>query len=160
MEDNKKVLKGFIGGVITATLVISIVLFINKYTSGEIDTASIFDNTKTQTTSSGVSSKAVEAKVSIIKQIIDKYYLEDADEDKLVEGMYKGLVDGLEDPYSVYYTEDEFKSLMESTNGVYCGIGVTVSEDANTGIITMVKPFENSPGLEAGILPGDILYKV
>lgn len=161
MEDNKKFIKGFLGGLLTATFVIAIVLFIYKYTDLDVNLskASLVSNTSNDT-GGEVGSKAVESKISVIKQIIDKYYLEEVHEIDLVEGMYKGLVDGLGDPYSVYYTKDEFQSLMESTNGVYCGIGVTVSQDANTGIITLVKPFENSPGLKAGILPGDILYKV
>lgn len=162
MEDNKKFLKGFLGGLFTATFVITIVLFIYKYTDLDVNLsrASLVSNTSDESGNEEVGSKAVDSKISVIKQIIDKYYLEDVHETDLVEGMYKGLVNGLGDPYSVYYTKDEFQSLMESTNGVYCGIGVTVSQDANTGIITLVKPFENSPGLKAGILPGDILYKV
>ncbi len=162
MEENKKFIKGFLGGLLTATFVIAIVLFIYKYTDLDVNLskASLVSNTSNDTDTDQVGSKAVESKMNVIKQIIDKYYLEDVHETDLVEGMYKGLVDGLGDPYSVYYTKDEFQSLMESTNGVYCGIGVTVSQDANTGIITLVKPFENSPGLKAGILPGDILYKV
>lgn len=162
MEDNKKFIKGFLGGLFTATFVLAIVLFIYKYTDLDVNLSkvSMVNNTSNDTDTKEVGSKAVESKISVIKQIIDKYYLEDVHETDLVEGMYKGLVDGLGDPYSVYYTKDEFQSLMESTNGVYCGIGVTVSQDANTGIITLVKPFENSPGLKAGILPGDILYKV
>lgn len=160
MEDNKKFLKGFLSGLLTAILILSIVIFIDKYAQLNINTARVTSETSEKTTTDGVGSKAVDTKIDVIKQIIDKYYLDDANEEDLVEGMYKGLVDGLGDPYSVYYTAEDFTSLMESTNGVYCGIGVTVSQDADTGIITLVKPFENSPGLEAGILPGDILYKV
>lgn len=160
MEDNRKFLKGFLGGVITATLIISIVIFINKYSEFNIDTASVTSESSEASTTVGVGSKAVDTKIATIKQIIDKYYLEDANETDLVDGMYKGLVDGLGDPYSVYYTTEEFTSMMESTNGIYFGIGVTVSQDPDTGVITLVKPFENSPGFEAGILPGDILYKV
>ena len=162
MEDNKKFLKGFLGGLLSAAVVVVIAVCILKYTDLGINlsSASLVSNSSNDTQTEEVGSKAVETKVSVIKQIIDKYYLDEVDDSDLVEGMYKGLVDGLGDPYSVYYTEEEFQSLMESTNGVYCGIGVTVSQDADTGIITLVKPFENSPGLEAGILPGDILYKV
>ncbi|MFA9376729.1 MAG: S41 family peptidase [Lachnotalea sp.] len=160
MKDNKKLVLGFIGGIITTTLIISIVMFINKYSELNINTTSVTSETADETFTDGVGSEAVDTKIGTIKQIVDQYYLDDANEEDLVEGMYKGLVDGLGDRYSVYYTADEFTSLMESTNGVYCGIGVTVSQDPDTGIITLVKPFENSPGLEAGILPGDILYKV
>lgn len=118
MEDNKKFFKGFLGGILTATLLISIVLFINKYSYLNIKTANLISNSTQETTTSGIGSKAVETKINVIKQIIDKYYLDQAKEEDLVDGMYKGLVDGLGDPYSVYYTEADFKSLMESTNGV------------------------------------------
>ncbi len=160
MEDNRKFLKGFLGGILTASLIISIVFFIYKFSELNINTASVTSESSDASTTAVVGSKAVDTKIAAIKQIIDKYYLEDANETDLVDGMYKGLVDGLGDPYSVYYTAEEFTSMMESTNGVYCGIGVTVSQDPDTGVITLVKPFENSPGLEAGILPGDLLYKV
>ena len=66
----------------------------------------------------------------------------------------------LNDPYSVYYDKDEYTSLNEETSGTYCGIGVQVSQNVYTGIITAVKVFKNSPAQEAGMLPGDILYKV
>jgi carboxyl-terminal processing protease len=158
VEDNKKFLKGFLGGVVSATLIITIVLFVYKYTDMHFLATSISSDASGKEATVG--SSAVDAKIAAIKGIIEKYYLEDPKEQDLVDGMYKGLVNGLDDPYSVYYTKDEFKSMMESTNGVYGGIGVTVSQNADTGVITLVKPFENSPGLEAGILPGDILYKV
>lgn len=158
MEDNKKFLKGFLGGIVSAIVIISIVLFIYKYTGIDSRITSLVSKNSEATEEIGGS--YTNSKLDGIKQIIDKYYLENVNETDLVDGMYKGMVAGLKDPYSVYYTKDEFKSLMESTNGVYVGIGVTVSQDANTGIITLVKPFENSPGLEAGILPGDVLYKV
>ena len=49
---------------------------------------------------------------------------------------------------------------MESSNGTYCGIGALVSQNVKTGVITIVKPFVNGPAYEAGMLPGDIIYKV
>lgn len=159
MEENKKFLKGFLSGTLAAIIVISLIMFIYNYVDTNFGTANLVSTSNNVDTAT-IESQEVKDKLVGLKQIIDKYYLEDVNETNLVDGMYKGLVTGLDDPYSVYYTVDEFKSLMESTNGVYCGIGVTVSQDADTGIITLVKPFENSPGLKAGILPGDILYKV
>lgn len=66
----------------------------------------------------------------------------------------------LDDPYSCYYTADEYQTLMESTSGSYEGIGVVVSQNVQTKIITVVRPFEGCPGAEAGMLPGDILIEV
>jgi carboxyl-terminal processing protease len=70
------------------------------------------------------------------------------------------MLESLNDRYSVYYTKEEFDALMESTTGEYYGIGAYVSQDVKTGVITIVKPFVNGPAYEAGILPGDIIYKV
>lgn len=100
------------------------------------------------------------AKMNLLQQYIDTYYLNNPDEEKLQDGIFKGIIKGLEDPYSVYYTEEEYTSIQESTKGIYCGIGARVRQDMETGIINIVQPFEGSPAEEAGILPGDIIYKV
>ena len=67
---------------------------------------------------------------------------------------------GIGDPYSNYYTKEEYNALKESSSGIYFGIGASVSQDVKTGIITIVKPFVSSPAYEVGLLPGDVLYKV
>ena len=64
------------------------------------------------------------------------------------------------DPYSVYYDEAETKSLMESTSGEFGGIGVTLTQNIDTKIITFVNIYKESPGAKAGFKEGDILYKV
>lgn len=102
----------------------------------------------------------IASKIQTIQGVIDKYYLFDEDKGKVEDWIYKGMLYGLEDPYTVYYTKDEYERLMEDTSGEYCGIGVMVSQSAATGIITVTKVFEGTPGAEAGILPGDVIYKV
>lgn len=67
---------------------------------------------------------------------------------------------GLGDPYSTYYTAEEYKELTEDTEGVYRGIGVTMQKDVSTGAVTVVKCFEGAPGAEAGLQPQDQLVKV
>lgn len=109
---------------------------------------------------SGVSVLGVMSKINLLQRYIDTYYLNDINEDALKDGIYKGYIKSLEDPYSVYYTENEYKSLQESTDGTYCGIGARVTQDMDTGIISIVTPFKGSPAEEAGILPGDIVYSV
>lgn len=99
-------------------------------------------------------------KLSYLEKLVDSYYLEDVDDVKFTDGIYKGFISSLDDPYSTYYTAEEFNALMESSSGVYCGIGATVSQNADTGVISIVKPFKDSPAYKAGILPGDIIYKV
>ena len=100
------------------------------------------------------------SKVTLLDRYIDKYYLNGTEELQMTEGIYKGYLESLEDPYSVYYTKKEYQDLLETTTGTYCGIGAVVSQNVDTGMITIVEPYEGSPAAEAGLLPGDIIYKV
>jgi carboxyl-terminal processing protease len=102
----------------------------------------------------------ITSKIQTIQAVIDKYYLFDEDTSDVEDWIYKGMLSGLGDPYTVYSTADEYNKLKEDTSGEYCGIGVMVSQSAETGIITITKVFEGTPGAQAGILPGDLLYKV
>lgn len=106
--------------------------------------------------------ETISLKLNYIQQLIDTYYLfneEELQEDP-VEWMYSGYVYALEDPYSAYYTAEEYQSLEESNEGEYCGIGVQVSQNAYTKIINVVKVFKGTPAEGAGMLPGDILTAV
>ena len=99
-------------------------------------------------------------KLDDLKQLIDLYYLEDADEEALYDGMYHGMLWSLGDPYSCYYSAEEYAALMEEIEGTYCGIGALVSQNASTKVITIVRPFVDGPAYKAGMLPGDILTKI
>ena len=101
-------------------------------------------------------------KLNYIQDLIDAYYLfnEDKEREDPIEWIYSGYVYSLMDPYSVYYTADEYKSLQESNEGEYCGIGVMVSQNVYTKVINVVKVFKGSPAEKAGMLPGDILTGV
>lgn len=101
-------------------------------------------------------------KLDYIEQLIDTYFLfdEEAEKEDPIDWMYIGYVASLRDPYSSYYSEEEYQSLMESTEGEYCGIGVMVSQNVYTGLVTVVKVFKDDPADIAGMLPGDIITAV
>lgn len=99
-------------------------------------------------------------KLTVLQMLIDELYLEEIDKDAFATGIYKGFVNSLEDPYSTYYTKQEYANLLESSSGVYHGIGAVVSQDVKTGVITIVQPYKDGPAFNAGLLPDDILYKV
>lgn len=101
-----------------------------------------------------------EEKLSVLKGLIDENYIGDVDEEALEEGIYKGYIQGLEDPYSVYYNEEETKDLYETTEGEYSGIGAVLSQDLESGVITLVQIYEGSPAAKAGLKDNDILTKV
>ena len=86
-------------------------------------------------------------------------YLKDVDDEVLLEGQLKGLLQSLEDPYSQYLTSDEYQSLTEQTSGTYGGIGVIVTP-GDDNYITVVSPIEDTPGERAGLKTGDKIIKV
>lgn len=102
----------------------------------------------------------VESKAKRIQSIVQEYFLFEEDREEVEEFIYKGLMAGLKDPYSVYYTKEEFADLMEDTSGEYCGIGAMVSKNPNTGTVSIAKVFKGTPADEAGLQNGDIFYQV
>lgn len=99
-------------------------------------------------------------KMNDLIKYADENYLYDVDKDTMEEAIYSAIFDSLGDPYSTYYTPEEYKEIMESTSGKYCGIGVVVQEDIETGYILVVEPFEYGPAYEAGLRSGDYIVAV
>ena len=103
---------------------------------------------------------SVETKLELLDELVDNYYVGEKDGGALREGLYKGYIDGLGDPYSVYYDKEETKDMMESFSGEYSGIGAVLTQDRDTGVVTIVHLYPGSPAEEAGIKADDILYRV
>ena len=99
-------------------------------------------------------------KIRNIERAIQTYYKGDVDEDQLETYTYKGLVAGLGDQYSDYYSEEEYKELTESTEGVYSGVGITMTKDSSSGEITVVNTLKGSPAYGSGLKKGDVLTKI
>ena len=94
-----------------------------------------------------------------LKALLKQNYLYDFTDDQIYEGSLKGMFANLGDPYTSYYSSDEFSKLMETLNGRYQGIGVSV-QASKEGYIKAISVFDNSPAKEAGIMPGDYITKV
>ena len=143
---------GFILGIMTS-FVLVYVGFAFAFNNGNVLSLFLKRNSK-------LDYKKIEEKTSVLQNIIDRYFLFDEDMTKVEDGIYAGMMNGLGDPYTVYYTKEEYKALNEDTEGKYSGIGAVVSQNPNTKIITIVKIFENSPANDAGLQVGDIIYKI
>lgn len=159
-----KFLSGFLSGLASALIIFTIALTIYVVgPNGKDDNQGLnrINNAEAAAkTEDDEYKEKILQKVKKIEALINHYYLEEVNEEALADGIYKGILQSLGDPYSTYYTKDEYKALMESSSGVYCGIGATVTQDVTTGIISIVTPFVTGPAYEAGLLPGDIIYKV
>lgn len=110
--------------------------------------------------SSGVVDSATKEKLTRIRGLIDQKFLHKVDEESLTNGIFAGYVAGLNDPYSVYFNKEEAQALLESTTGEYSGIGAVLSQDKETGIITIVNVFADAPAKEAGMKAEDIVKAV
>ena len=94
------------------------------------------------------------------RNIIDKYYLGDIDDEKLKEGAIKGYIEGLGDPYTEYISKDDMETYLEDTLGNFVGIGIYMVKDENTNTIKVLAPIEGSPAEKAGVLPGDTIVSI
>ena len=146
-QKNKK--NHFLKGALFGALIALLIVFSAKKIMNLTDNDSVVD-------------KRTEQKLELIKGLIGDQYLhsDEINEKEVKESLIKGYVNGLGDPYSVYFDEEETKELAESTSGEFSGIGVAMQQDIETGAITFVNVYENSPAAEAGLKDGDILYKV
>ena len=100
-------------------------------------------------------------KLSSIEEIIDEYYYkEDLDEEALTEGVYRGILDAVGDPYTCYFSEEELADMLESSEGVYYGIGAYVTLDQSGMYPMITAPIAGSPAEEADLRPGDIIYEI
>ncbi|MCQ2979430.1 MAG: S41 family peptidase [Clostridia bacterium] len=96
----------------------------------------------------------------VFSDILDKYYgqgYEDVNLKSLFEAALKGAFDTL-DPYSVYYTDEEYKKFYEGMSNVSYGLGVVVQKIDNGFLITKV--YDESGAKDAGIEVNDVIVKV
>ena len=100
-----------------------------------------------------------DSKFKEIISLIKNNYLYKVTDETLYEGKLKGVVAALGDPYSEYFTKEEYKAFMEETNGKFGGIGIVVSPGEN-GYITVVSPIADTPAERAGIRAGDFIVGV
>ena len=143
--------KGFAAGLIVAVLVVSLVggtsFFLKDSESSSSESKNLLD-------------EDTKDKLSEIEKLLDKYYLYDVDEDAMEEGLYAGVLSGLDDPYTVYYSKEEADEYKESMSGTFQGIGVTIVSDKDTGTVKINRVYEDSPAEAAGLKAGDYFVKV
>jgi carboxyl-terminal processing protease len=88
---------------------------------------------------------------------IRQAYVEEMDDEKLLEMSIKGLLSSL-DPHSVYLDKNSFSSLQEHTSGEFGGLGIEIGMEG--AFIKVISPIDDTPAQRAGILAGDIIIKL
>src|SRR5699024_5083817 len=91
-------------------------------------------------------------------ELISQHYIEEVDQDQLLEGAIQGMLDTLEDPYSSYMNSEAMERFNEQIESSFQGIGAEVS--MVDGKVTIIAPIKNSPAEKAGLRPNDQILKV
>ncbi|MCI8484694.1 MAG: S41 family peptidase [Lachnospiraceae bacterium] len=152
--------KGVAAGVLITLLLVSIMaggILLGVRAGNQRKAAK---NSGEESSKKAVLEEKVEKKSGDIADLIDQYYYEEIDENALVEGMYEGMVNGLGDPYSSYFTAEEYASFNDTTTGIYYGIGAVLTQNINTKIVTILHVYPGTPAEEAGVKDGDVVVKV
>lgn len=154
-ESSKSFWKGLVVGLGIALMIGSLTFLGSKV----IRTFQMVGIIPSGTKESVANSQTVE-KLSILEDTIQKHFWKEVTEEDLEEGVYKGVLEALDDPYSVYYTPEELLDLQQQTEGIYYGIGAYISQDTEVGYVQISKVMKNTPAEESGLLQGDYIYKV
>ncbi len=95
-------------------------------------------------------------KIYAVDSVIKKNFYQDYDESDLINNACRGMVAGLGDVYSAFYTDDDYQNLMSSISSEYVGIGIAVAE-TDEGYLEIKEVTEGSPAEVAGLMQGDII---
>lgn len=106
-----------------------------------------------------LSDLAFTQKIKYLENMIDEEYLGEISTDKLEEGVYAGLIYGLGDVYSRYYTIDEYEQESVTTEGSYVGIGVAMQK-YTAGGVQIVECYKGSTAEEAGVKVDDVITAI
>lgn len=90
--------------------------------------------------------------------LVNDYYIP-LDEEDLVTGAIRGMMDSIGDPYTFYYTPEEMEKANEESSGVYHGVGMAV-QLTDDGDIEVIRVYEGSPAEAAGLLSQDRIVQV
>lgn len=163
--DDKNFIKGLFAGVLLVLLSLSAVLFWYRWKLNKRLEELKSSRQEAQTEMAGnlellLDSDRIGAKLGELEQLINLYYLDEIDNLEVEDGIYTGLVDALDDPYSVYYDEESLSAMEESTNGEYAGIGAMMSQNPDTMEVQVVQCYDGTPSKEAGMLAGDVMISL
>jgi carboxyl-terminal processing protease len=140
-------------------LLVAILILTNVFTFALATSGSLILGNRMLITVDDEETKNGIIKLLALKSQIEEEYYQDVDSKTLMEGAIKGMFESLDDPYSAYFTQEEYESYMASATGIYEGIGVVVSEDDNQNTF-VIAPQKGTPADLAGIQSGDQIIRV
>ena len=104
--------------------------------------------------------KDISSKLTKYREIIDKYFLGDVDDEKLEEGAIKGYIEGLGDPYTEYISKEDMDTYLDDTMGNFVGIGIYMIKNTQYDKIQVLSTIKGGPAEKVGIQAGDLIVSV
>lgn len=165
IQQNRDSSKGLFAGGIIVGMALMLIMVMTVYMGTKVWYVIQVKNGNAKDTISFSGDSIVDAnmvrKLQDLENTINQYfYLEKASDEELQNGIYKGLMEALDDPYTEYYTAEELNSLMNQTEGIYYGIGAYVQLDETTTLPKISSVIEGTPAEEAGLRANDLIYEV
>ena len=152
---------GFLCGVLTTIICLVIVCFGVKAVLNLTGQLLIIGEAGASTVKGdALLDEEVIEKIDEIYSYMNIYYYGEFEKEDIYNSIYSGVMESLEDPYSVYYTPEEYEDMQVSTSGTYYGIGAGVSQDLTTMEVTISKVYRGTPSEEAGLKNGDQILSV
>ena len=99
-------------------------------------------------------------KIQVFAEVFERIrssYVEEISDEALLDSAIRGMLNDL-DPHSSYLPPTDFEDIREDTRGEFGGLGIEVARD--NGLIRVVTPIDGTPAAEAGLKPGDLIFKI
>ncbi len=158
-KNTKYYVLGLFTGILASLSVMFMVVGAMKFYR-IIDSAKNANSIEKQAQTESITNTGVEKKLGILEDTIEKHFWKEVDTTSLENGLYRGLLSSLDDPYSVYYTSEELVALQQQTQGIYYGIGAYIEQDLETGYVRISKIIKNTPAEESDLMEDDYIYQI
>jgi carboxyl-terminal processing protease len=93
-----------------------------------------------------------------VRELVEQNHINPPDEEKSYEKALKGYLEGIGDPYTVFFTPEEYKKFIDDIETAYEGIGIAIGKSGEHTVV--IAPIKNTPAERAGMLSGDIIIEV
>ena len=117
------------------------------------------DTSQMQTEANAFLNKAMD-KLAEVDYLYRNYYIDDMDDEELLDMVIAGYVAGTGDEYAAYYNAEDFQAFMTDMEGEMAGIGINVIQNTEYNVIEVLNVMPDSPALEAGVQVGDLIIAV
>lgn len=153
----------FLGGLITGiagALLVVAICYLGLYIQNIVESGNAASEGVEFAADSAIDLNLVNKLQKLESTIKSYYYLDEVENEALQDGIYKGMLQSLGDPYSEYYSAEELTDLMQQTEGVYYGIGAYISLDTATSLPKISGTIAGAPSEEVDLRANDLIYEV